>query len=85
MSASRAAEGQAPGVPKQLSRDSVGRGQLDTRGYSRGQKPSVSMLAALVRRVTYLLWRLIDELAPALCAGPVRDEPEVVNQVRVTD
>jgi hypothetical protein len=43
------------------------------------------MLAALVRRVTYLLWRLIDELAPALCAGPVRDEPEVVNQVRVTD
>jgi hypothetical protein len=24
------------------------------------------VLAALVRRVTYLLWRLIDELAPAL-------------------
>jgi hypothetical protein len=58
-------KGTALGVPKQLSRDSVGGGQLDTRGYSRGQKPSVSMLAALVRGVSYLLWRLIDELAPA--------------------
>jgi len=58
-------KGTTLGAPKQLSRDSVGGGQLATRGYIRGQKPSVSMLAALVRRVTYLLWRLIDELAPS--------------------
>ena len=60
--------GTAPGAPEPLSRDSVDRGQLATRGYhrgqlatrgyNRGQKPSVSMLAVLVRRVSYVLWKL---------------------------
>ena len=36
-----------------------------TSSYGCGQKPSVSMLAAPVRGVSYLLWQLIDELAPA--------------------